>query len=181
LYEAFYGQLHSGYVDLGFLGGAEIDKYGSLNTTYVGTPLTPKKRFTGSGGNADILSFAKRTVLIMVQEKRRFTEELEYVTSPGWRVKKWPSGEYVTKQELYGKFFKGGPSACITDMAIFRFDETGVMYLDTVHPGFSAEDVKNNVDFDLNISRCSGETKPPTYKQLEILYKVVDPEGIFLP
>ncbi len=181
LYEAFYGQLHSGYVDLGFLGGAEIDKYGSLNTTYVGTPLNPKTRFTGSGGNADILSFAKRTVLIMVQEKRRFTDELEYVTSPGWRVRKWPSGEYVTKQELYGKFFYGGPSACITNMAVFRFGADGIMYLDTVHPGYSVEEVKNNVDFDLNIARCSGETKPPTYRQLEILYKEVDPEGIFLP
>jgi len=75
----------------------------------------------------------------------------------------------------------GGPSACITDMAIFRFDETGLMYLDTVHFGFSVEEVKKNVDFDLNTSRCSGETKPPTYRQLEILYNVVDPKGIFLP
>ncbi|KAF1084488.1 hypothetical protein SPSYN_02266 [Sporotomaculum syntrophicum] len=63
----------------------------------------------------------------------------------------------------------------------FRFDENGEMYLDAVNPGFSIEDVKNNVGFDLNVYRCSGETKPPTYRQLEILYKVVDPEGIFLP
>lgn len=181
LYEAFFGQLQSGYVDLGFLGGAEVDKYGNLNTTYVGTPLNCKMRFTGSGGNADILSYAKRTVLIMVQEKRRFSEELEYVTSPGWRVKKWPSGEYVPKQEVYGKFCKGGPSAVITDMAIFRFDEDGVMYLDTVHPGFTVKEVTENVGFNLNISRYSGETKPPTYKQLELLYTKVDPEGIFLP
>jgi glutaconate CoA-transferase subunit B len=181
LFEAFYGQLHSGYVDLGFLGGAEIDKYGSLNTTYVGTPLDVKTRFTGSGGNADILSFAKRTVLIMVQEKRRFTEQLAYTTSPGWKVRKWPSGEWVPKQELYGKFFFGGPSACITNMAVFRFGADGIMYLDTVHPGFSTEDVKNNVDFDLDVSRCTGETKPPTYRQIELLYKEVDPEGIFLP
>jgi glutaconate CoA-transferase subunit B len=181
LFETFYGQLHAGYVDLGFLGGAEIDKYGSLNTTYVGTHANPKQRFTGSGGNADILSFARRTVLIMVQEKRRFSERLEYVTSPGWMVRNWPNPEYVPKKEVYGKYCYGGPTACITDMAIFRFDENGIMYLDTVHPGFSAEDVKKNVDFDLDISRCRGETLPPTYKQLEILYNVVDPEGIFLP
>jgi glutaconate CoA-transferase subunit B len=117
----------------------------------------------------------------MVQEKRRFSERLEYVTSPGWMVRNWPDTEYVPKSQVYGKYCYGGPTACITDMAIFRFDDSGVMYLDTVHPGFSAEDVKNNVDFDLDISRCSGETKPPTYQQLEILYKVVDPEGIFLP
>lgn len=181
LFETFYGQLHAGYVDLGFLGGAEIDMYGNVNTTVVGDYAAPKKRFSGSGGNADINSFARRTVFIMVQEKRRFNERVDYITSPGWRIPRWPSGEFVHKREIYGKFFHGGPSAVITDMAVFRFDEEGVMYLDTVHPGFSVEDVKDAVGFDLNISRVSGETKPPTYGQLEILYKKVDPEGIFLP
>jgi glutaconate CoA-transferase subunit B len=181
LYEAFYGQLHSGYVDLGFLGGAEIDKYGNLNTTVIGDYNSPKVRFTGSGGNADINSYAARTVFIMNQEKRRFRENVDYVTSPGWRIKKWPSGDWAPRREVYGKFFRGGPTAVITDMAVFRFDQTGLMYLDTVHPGFSVEDVKNNVDFDLNISLVSGETKAPTYHQLDLLYNKVDPEGIFLP
>ena len=66
-------------------------------------------------------------------------------------------------------------------MAVFRFDENGVMYLDTVHPGYSVEDVKNNVGFELNVSKVNGETSPPTYNQLDLLYKRVDPEGIFLP
>jgi glutaconate CoA-transferase subunit B len=63
----------------------------------------------------------------------------------------------------------------------FRFDDNGVIYLDTVHPGFTAEQVKDNCSFNLNISRVKGETKPPTYGEIELLYKVVDPEGIFLP
>lgn len=180
LYETFYGQLHAGYVDLGFLGGAEIDKYGNVNTTVIGDYNSPKTRFTGSGGNADINSFARRTVFIMVQEKRRFKEEVDYITSPGWRIKKWPSGEWAHKKDVYGKFFNGGPVAVITNMAVFRFDEQGIMYLDTVHPGFTVEDVINNVSFDLNVSRVSGETKPPTYHQLDLLYNKVDPEGIFL-
>lgn len=181
LTEAFFGQLHRGYVDLAFLGGAEIDKYGNVNTTVVGDYLKPEKRFTGSGGNPDINALARRTVFIMVQEKRRFKENVDYITSPGWRVKKWPSGEFASKQEVYGKFFRGGVSAVITNMGVFRFDDDGVMYLDTVHPGYTPEQVKENCSFDLNISRVTGETKPPTYEELDLLYSTVDPEGIFLP
>jgi len=181
LTEAFFGQLHRGYVDLAFLGGAEIDKYGNVNTTVVGNYLTPSKRFTGSGGNPDINSLARRTVFVMVQEKRRFRENVDYITSPGWRLLKWPSGEWISKKDLYGKFFRGGPEAVITNMGVFRFDEEGVMYLDTVHPGFTPEQVRCNCSFDLNISRVRGETKPPTYEELELLYTKVDPAGIFLP
>lgn len=181
LTETFYGQLHCGYVDLAFLGGAEIDKYGNVNTTVVGDYSHPSKRFTGSGGNPDINSYAKRTVFIMVQEKRRFKENVDYITSPGWRIHKWPSGEMVHKKEVYGKFFNGGPSAVITNMAVFRFGDDGIMYLDTVHPGFTAEQVKDNCLFDLDISRCKGETERPTVEEIDLLYKVVDPEGIFLP
>ncbi|WP_066635498.1 CoA-transferase subunit beta [Desulfolucanica intricata] len=177
-----FGQLQRGSVDVAFLGGAEIDKYGNVNTTVIGDYLNPKTRFTGSGGNPDINALAKRTVFIMVQEKRRFREAVDYITSPGWRVKKFPGGEFITRQEAFGKSFRGGPSAVITNMAVFRFDqETGLMYLDTYHPGYSIEDVKNNVGFDIDVSRCSGETKPPTYHEIHLLYNVVDPEGLFLP
>ncbi|MEN6390513.1 MAG: CoA-transferase [Syntrophomonas sp.] len=181
LTEAFYCNLHRGYVDLAFLGGAEIDKYGNVNTTVVGDYAAPSKRFTGSGGNPDINALARKTVFIMVQEKRRFKENVDYITSPGWMIKKWPSGEMAPKKEVYGKYFRGGVTAVITNMGVFRFDDDGIMYLDTVHPGFTPEQVKDNCSFDLNISRCKGETVPPTYAELELLYKVVDPEGIFLP
>jgi len=181
LTEAFYGQLHCGYVDLAFLGGAEIDQYGNVNTTVVGDYAAPKKRFTGSGGNPDINSFARRTVFIMLQEKRRFKEHVDYITSPGWVIPQWPSGEMKPKKEVYGKFFYGGPSAVITNMGVFRFDDNGVIYLDTVHPGFTAEQVKDNCSFDLNISRCKGETEKPTVEEIALLYTKVDPEGIFLP
>ncbi len=181
LTEAFYGQLHCGYVDLAFLGGAEIDMYGNVNTTVVGDYAAPNKRFTGSGGNPDINSLARRTVFIMLQEKRRFKENVDYITSPGWRIKRWPSGEWAHKKDVYGSYFFGGPTAVITNMAVFRFDENGVMYLDTVHPGHTVEEVRDNVGFDLNVSKVSGETSPPTYGQLDLLYKKVDPEGIFLP
>ncbi|MTV50743.1 acyl CoA--acetate/3-ketoacid CoA transferase subunit beta [Heliobacillus mobilis] len=176
-----FNQLQRGEVDLAFLGGAEIDKYGNVNTTAIGGYMPqPKIRLTGSGGNPDINALARRTVFIMVQEKRRFKERVDYITSPGWRIPKWPFGEMVHKKEVYGDMFRGGPTAVITNMAVFRFDEEGVMYLDTVHPGFTVDDVKNNVDFDLNVSRCRGTTEPPTRQELEILYQQIDPEGIFL-
>lgn len=117
----------------------------------------------------------------MLQEKRRFKENVDYITSPGWRLPKWPSGEMVPKQEIYGKFFTGGPSAVITNMGVFRFDENGEMYLDTVHPGFTPEQVRDNCSFNLNIALCKGETEAPSEEEVELLYKKVDPEGIFLP
>ena len=79
----------------------------------------------------------------MVQEKRRFREQVDYITSPGWRVKSWNNGimEWVTRQERYQTMFHGGPPAVITDMAVFRFNEsTGLMYLDTVHPGRTVQE-----------------------------------------
>lgn len=124
-----FNQLQRGIVDLAFLGGAEIDMYGNVNTTVVGDYLKPDVRFPGSGGNNDINSLAKRTVFLMVQEKRRFKEQLDYLTSPGWRVRQWPSGEWVHRREAYGKKFLGGPSAVISNMAVYRFEEeTGLMY-----------------------------------------------------
>lgn len=171
-----------GYVDLGFLGGAEVDEYGNVNTTVIGDYLNPDLRLTGSGGNPDINSFAKRTVFIMVHEPRRFTRNVSYITSPGWRVKKWPSGEFISRKELYGGAYRGGPSAVISTAGVFRFNEdTGRMYLDTYHPGKTAEEIKGMCQFDLDISRVSGETPLPTYEQLRIIHDVLDPEEIFLP
>lgn len=177
-----FNQLQRGVVDLAFLGGAEVDKYGNVNTTGMGKyGIKPEKRLTGSGGNSDINSLARKTVFIMVQEKRRFRERVDFITSPGWRIPKWPTGEMAEKKAVYNKAFRGGPSAVISNMGVFRFDDKGEMYLDTVHPGFTPEQVRDNCSFGLNISQVSGETKPPTYHELDLLYNKVDPEGIFLP
>jgi glutaconate CoA-transferase subunit B len=176
-----FNQLQRGKIDLAFLGGAEIDQYGNVNTTVAGDYVHPTVRFPGSGGNPDINSLAKRTVFLMVQEKRRFKEQVDYVTSPGWRVRQWPSGEWIHRREAYGKKFTGGPVAIITNMAVHRFDEeSGRMYIDTIHPGITPEILQENTGFTLDFSRCRGETEPPTYEELDILYRVVDPEGIFL-
>ncbi len=181
LYDAF-SIAQRGYVDLGFLGGAEVDEYGNVNTTVIGDYLNPELRLTGSGGNPDINSFASRTVFIMVHEKRRFTPNVSYITSPGWRVKKWPSGEWVHRRELYGAAFRGGPSAVISTAGVFRFDEeSGRIYLDTCHPGKTPEEIRDLCHFELDISRVRGETLPPTLEELRLIHDVLDPEQIFIP
>jgi glutaconate CoA-transferase subunit B len=171
-----------GQVDLGYLGGAEVDQYGNVNTTCIGNYLEPELRLTGSGGNPDINSFAKRTVFIMVHEKRRFVENVSYITSPGWLVKKWPGGEFVHRRELYGAAFRGGPSAVISTAGVFRFDEeSGRMYLDTCHPGKNPAEIRELCQFDLDISRVKGETAVPTREELRIIHEVLDPDEIFIP
>lgn len=181
LLEAF-SLAQRGRVDLGFLGGAEIDEYGNVNTTVIGDYLNPDLRLTGSGGNPDINSFAGRTVFIMVHEKRRFTRNVSYITSPGWRVRRWPGGEFVHRRELYGGAFRGGPTAVISSAGVFRFDEeTGRMYLATYHPGHTAEDVRNLCLFDLDISRVEGPTTAPTHEELHILHDILDQNELFLP
>jgi glutaconate CoA-transferase subunit B len=178
-----FGLLQRGYADLGFLGGAEVDRFGNINCTCIGDYLKPDKRLPGPGGNPDINALAKRVVYIMNQEARRFSEHVSYVTSAGWRVKRFKedgSFEYISRQECFGSNFRGGPSAIITNMAIFRFRPDGEIYLDTFHPGFSVRDVRDNISFDMDLSRCRGETERPTYEELDLLYKVIDPEGLFL-
>jgi glutaconate CoA-transferase subunit B len=167
---------------MGFLTGTEIDEYGNVNTTVIGDYLDPELRLTGSGGNPDINSFAGRTVYIMMQEPRRFMKEVSYITSPGWRVKKWPSGKFVHRRELYGHAFRGGPSAVISTAGVFRFDEqTGRMYLDTFHPGQTPEAIAKLCLFDLDLSRVKGETPPPTPEDLYLIHDVLDSEELFLP
>jgi glutaconate CoA-transferase subunit B len=181
LYDAF-SIAQRGYVDLGYLGGAEVDVYGNVNTTCIGDYLNPELRLTGSGGNPDINSFAKRTVFIIVHEKRRFVENVSYITSPGWRVKRWPGGEFVPRRELYGAAYRGGPSAVISTAGVFRFaEDSGRMYLDTCHPGKSPAEIKELCQFDLDISRVSGETLPPTREELHLIHDVLDPDQIFIP
>ena len=118
----------------------------------------------------------------MVHEKRRFVEKVSYITSPGWRVKKWPGGEFVHRRELYGAAYRGGPSAIISTLGVFRFDEEdGHMYLDTCHPGSTPAQIQEQCQFDLDVSRVKGETAVPTREELRLIHDVLDPDEIFIP
>lgn len=173
LVEVFGLLLQSGYVDVGFIGAAQIDRFGNLNSTVIGDYRQPKVRLPGSGGANDIGSLAKRTIVMMKQDARRFVEKLDYMTTPGYMD--GPGG-----RERAG-LPRGGPSAVITDLGIYRFDEaTKEMYLASHHPEVSIDEVRRNVSWDLRIAPEVRETRSPTKRELRVLRTKCDPEGIFL-
>jgi len=167
--------LQRGYFNLAIIGGAQIDKYGNVNSTAIfgtGNYARPLVRLTGSGGANDMASSAGRTVIMMRLEKRRFLPRVDYVTSPGYL-------EGPGAREKYG--LKGkGPVAVITNKAIFRFDEkTKEMYLESVHPGISVDEVKQEVSWDLRVAPEVKTTEPPTEEEVKLL-RTLDPADITL-
>jgi glutaconate CoA-transferase subunit B len=162
--------LQSGCVDLGFIGGAEIDRFGNLNTHWV-EENGKRTRLPGSGGAADIATMANRCIIIMNHELRRFTPRVQFVTSPGFG----DGGEWRKEQGLPG----GGPSRVITSMGIFSFDRaTHEMILSSYHPGVSVEDIKRETGWPLRVAPEVGETSPPTETELAAVRKY-DPKGVW--
>ena len=167
------GLLQTGRVDIGFLGGAQIDKYGSINATTIGDYNAPKVRLPGSGGALDIATHAKRILIIVDHEKRRFPEKVDYITSPGWLD--GPEGR--SKAGLKW----GGPAKVITDIAIMGFDKkTKRMKLESVHPNHTIAEVQEKTGFELLIPDDVSKTDPPTEEEIKILHEKVDPTGFFL-
>lgn len=162
----------AGFVDVACISGAQIDKYGNVNSTCIGDYHKPKVRLAGSGGANDLASSARRTIIMMRQEGRRFVNRCDYVTSPGYLD--GPGAR--EKAGLPG----GGPVAVITTMGVFRFDEeTREMYLDKIHPGVKLEDVKASVQWELQVSPNLEETEPPTEEQVMII-RTLDPVMVYL-
>jgi glutaconate CoA-transferase subunit B len=165
--------LQGGHCDVGFVGAAQIDEYGNLNTTYIGDFDKPKVRLPGSGGGNDIVSSAKRVVVIMKHEKRKFTKKLDYLTSPGYL-------DGPGARERVG-LKGGGPVLVVTDFCQLGFDdETKRLKLLTVHPGMTVQQVVENTGCDLVVKEPVPETEPPTYEELALL-RAIDPTGIYLP
>jgi glutaconate CoA-transferase subunit B len=173
LNEVFTYVLQAGRVDVGFLSGAQVDRYGNINSTSIGDdPRRPKVRFSGSGGACDIACLAKRTIIIAKHEKRRFPEKVDYVTSPGWL-------EGGVSRRASG-LIRGGPDVIVTTMGVIRFrPDTRLPYLDRYHPGLAPEAVAAETGFALDIGQAR-ETDRPTADELSILRDVVDPERVFL-
>ena len=165
------GLLQQGLVDLGFIGGAEIDRFGNLNTNYVGDWRRPRVRLPGSGGGSDIASLSRRFVVIMPQEKHRFRERVDFITSPGF-------GDGAGWRERVG-LAGGGPSAVITTLAVFRFDPlTAEMLLVSYHPGQSVDDVRAATGWALRVAPDVRETPTPTAEELAIV-RACDPLGFW--
>jgi len=149
-----------GMVDLGFIGGAEVDRFGNLNTSYVGPPEKPRVKLPGSGGGADIAILSRRWVTLMTHERRRLVERVSFITSPGHGD---GSPDWRRRHGLLG----GGPAAIITTLCVFRFPpEGGEAYVDTVHPGRTLAEVREATGWDVNLGAAVGETPPPTEPEL---------------
>jgi glutaconate CoA-transferase subunit B len=165
--------LQGGHVDVGFVGAAQIDKYGNINTTYIGPFEKPVVRLPGSGGGNDIVSSAKRVVVIMTHEKRKMVNKLDYLTSPGFLT--GPGAR--EKAGLLG----GGPSLVVTNLCQMDFDpRTKCMRLATLHPGVSVQQVLESTEFELIVPSKVSATDCPMHEELRLL-RAIDPDGIYIP
>jgi glutaconate CoA-transferase subunit B len=160
-----------GEVDLGFIGGAEVDRFGNLNTSYIGDPRQPATKLPGSGGGADIAILSRRWVTLMSHEKRRLVERVSYITSPGYG----DGPGWRRRNGLLG----AGPVAIVTTMAVLRFPEGGgEAYLASVHPGHGVDEVRENTGWDLAVAPDVQETAAPSVGELEQVRRL-DPDGFW--
>jgi len=159
-----------GYIDYGFLGAAQIDPYGNINSTQIGLDHSkPKIRFPGSGGGNDVASYCWKTITIMKHEKERFVKKLDFLTSPGYL-------DGPGAREKAGLPKGAGPYRLVTSMGLFGFDEkTKYMELLAVAQEYSKEDVFKNMNFEPLVVKKIEELKPPTEEELRLLREEIDP------
>jgi glutaconate CoA-transferase subunit B len=164
-----------GMVDYTFLGGAQIDMYGNLNSTMIGDNYQePKVRFPGSGGANDLASLCWRTVVISPMDKKRFVEKVGFITTPGYLNGKGA-------REAAGLPAGTGPYKVVTNLCILGYDDdTCRMRIESLHPGITVEEVRENCGFELLVADSLEETHPPTVDELRILREEVDPEGYII-
>ncbi|MGA2973657.1 MAG: CoA-transferase [Candidatus Bathyarchaeia archaeon] len=161
-----------GFIDYGLLGAAQIDKFGNINTSLIGSVEKPKVRLPGSGGANDIASSASRVIISVIHEKRRFVEKVDFVTSPGFLT----GGN---SRNSAGLIF-GGPYKVVTDLGIMGFDpNTRMLKLEAIHEGIETRDVLVNTGFDLPIASNLQTTTPPNKHELRVL-RAMDPEKVML-
>jgi glutaconate CoA-transferase subunit B len=171
MYDLFSYYLQRGNVAVGFLGGAQIDRYGNINATVIGSYNQPKIRLPGSGGSMEIAGWANRCYIITPHQKRRFPEKVDFCTSAGYL-----GGQ---SQRQAAGVRGGGPKAVVTNLGLLEPDENGELVLAAVHPGISIEKVQEATGWTLKIASDLRHTPPPTSEELHILHEL-DPDGIHL-
>jgi glutaconate CoA-transferase, subunit B len=166
MYDIFTLYLQRGNVDVGFLGGAQIDRFGNINATTIGDYAHPKVRLPGSGGSMEIAAWANRCYIMTPHQKRRFPEQVDFRTSAGFLRGK---GERQAAG-VRGK----GPQAVVTDLGVLEPDETGELVLTALHPGATLEKVRENTGWALRAAPNLRNTEPPTQDELRILREEID-------
>jgi len=172
MYDIFSLYLQRGNVDVGFLGGAQIDQFGNINATVIGEYGHPKTRLPGSGGSMEIAAWANRCYIITPHQKRRFPQKVDFRTSAGFlsgRAEREASG-------VRG----GGPQAVVTNLGILEPDDSGELVLTALHPGITVDQARENTGWALRTLGTIRITEPPTADELRILHEELDPQGIHL-
>jgi len=169
--DVFYHYLQGGKIDVGFLQGAQIDRFGNLNTTVIGDYRAPKVRLPGSGGACEIAIHAKKVLIIASQSRRSFPTRVDFVTSPGFV-------DGPGTRERLG-MPGGGPQRVITQLACYGFSE-GEMVLESLHPGVTLEQVRESLGWELRCADVLAETPPPSTDELRLLRTELDPRRLYL-
>ena len=172
--DVFHLFLQRGHIDVGFLGGAQIDRYGNINTTVIGPHERPRVRLPGAGGAPEIAIHARRTLVVARLDKRAFPERVDFVTSPGHRVGKRSRGEL--------RMPGAGPVRVITDRAILDAEQArgGELVLTALFPGVTVDEVRARVGWSLQVREPVREVEMPSAEVLRVLREELDPERRYL-
>ena len=172
MYDVFTLYLQRGNVDVGFLGGAQIDRYGNINATVIGDYQHPKVRLPGSGGSMEIAAWANRCYIITPHQIRRFPEKVDFHTSIGFL----DGGDARKQTGVRG----GGPEAVVTNLGVLRPNEDGELILAALHPGVTFEEAQANTGWELKQAEDCPVTEPPNAEELRILREELDPQRIYI-
>jgi glutaconate CoA-transferase, subunit B len=172
MYDIFTLYLQRGNVDVGFLGGAQIDRFGNINATVIGEYDHPKVRLPGSGGSMEMAAWANRCYIMTPHQVRRFPEKVDFATSAGFL-----SGR---RQREAAGVRGGGPQAVVTNLGILTPAESGELVLSAIHPGVTVDQVRQNTGWALQVVDDLVVTEPPSDTELRILREELDPDHIYL-
>ena len=172
MYDVFALYLQRGNVDVGFMGGAQIDRFGNINATVIGDYDHPKVRLPGSGGSKEIAAWANRVYVLTPHNKRRLPARVDFQTSAGYLTGR------ADRDALHLR--GGGPQVIVTDLGLLEPDDTGELILTALHPGATVEQARENTGWELAVSKELRATPAPTDTELRILREELDPLGIYL-
>ena len=175
MFELFAYYLQAGLIDVAFLGAAQIDRFGNINTTVIGDYDHPTTRLPGSGGACEIAINARQVFVIMRQSKRSFVDRIDFRTSAGNLGGAEQSERIRRQQGWLGR----GPSVVVTDLAIWHFDDTGEMRLDSLHPGVTIDDVRSTVAWEPKVAPTLATTAAPSADELRLIREELDPGGAY--
>ena len=173
--ELFGYYLQGGLIDVGFLGAAQIDRFGNINTTVIGPYDHPKTRLPGSGGACEIAINARQVFVIMRQSARSFVETIDFRTSPG----NLGGAEQAERIRREGGWLGRGPSVVVTDLGIYDFDETGEMRLASLHPGATLDAVRSTIGWEVKVADDVATTPPPTRRRASVDPRGTRPGGVY--